>query len=207
MTIIYLIRHAENDFLGENKKLAGWLPGVHLNERGEKQAEALSKYLAKVRFRAVYSSPLERTMETAAPIAAVQNLPIEAREGLGEIHYGTWEGRSLSVLRRRKLWPTIQYIPSLARFPKGESFVEAQARAVAEIEDIRGIHASRKSFIACITHADIIKLILAYYLGLPLDLFQRLSVAPASMSVLQLDQGIRLIKLNDTSAAHMMKDG
>ena len=90
MTIIYLIRHAENDYLG--KRLAGWLPGVHLNERGAAQAEALAERLSGIRFLAIYASPLERTMETAIPIAQRLGLQVIPRPALGEVHYGRWQG-------------------------------------------------------------------------------------------------------------------
>jgi probable phosphomutase (TIGR03848 family) len=200
MTIIYLIRHGENDFVAKNKKLAGWLPGVHLNQRGRAQAEKLAEMLSKTRFKAVYASPLERTMETATPIAEAQGLKVVARQGLGEIKIGRWEGQSLKVLTKRKLWSVIQNTPSLARFPDGESFVEAQDRTVSEIEALRSEHNRAKATIACVSHADVIKLIIAHYLGLPIDLFQRIVVAPASISVLQIDEVPRLLTLNDTRA-------
>jgi probable phosphomutase (TIGR03848 family) len=200
MTIIYLIRHGDNDFIRENKRLAGWLPGVHLNQHGRIQAEALAELLSYIRFKALYASPLERTMETAMPIAEMLGLEIVPRSGLGEIKVGRWEGQSLKVLKTRKLWSVIQNTPSLARFPGGESFVEAQDRAVSEIETIRREHNNRKTSIACVTHADVIKLIIAHYLGLSIDLFQRIAVAPASISILQIDDIPRLLALNDTRA-------
>jgi probable phosphomutase (TIGR03848 family) len=200
MTIIYLIRHGENDFIGKNHKLAGWLPGVHLNDRGRTQANALAEYFSKIRLKGIYSSPLERTMETAEPIAKVKGLPIEKRRGLIEIGYGRWEGQTLKTVSRRKLWPMVQNTPSLVRFPDGESFVEAQDRAVSEIENLRSIHKSPKASIVCVSHADIIKLVIAHYLGLPLDLFQRLAIMPASISILQIDHVPRLVLLNDMQA-------
>jgi probable phosphomutase (TIGR03848 family) len=200
MTLVYLVRHGENDFLRKRHRLAGWLPGVHLNDRGRAQANALAEYFSKVRIKSIYSSPLERTMETAEPIAKVKGLPIEKRKGLGEIDCGRWEGQTLKALSRRKLWPVIQHTPSLARFPDGESFVEAQDRAVSVIEDLRSIHKSPKASFICVTHADVIKLIIAHYLGLPLDLFQRIVVMPASISILQIDHTPRLLLLNDMQA-------
>jgi len=200
MTTIYLIRHGENDFIGKSHKLAGWLPGVHLNDRGRIQAEALAEILYSVKLNALYASPLERTMETAEPLAKAKGLEIEKRKGLGEIKYGRWEGKSLKVLSKRKLWPVIQNTPSLARFPDGESFVEAQDRVVSEIEALRAIHKSPKASFACVIHADVIKLIIAHYLGLSLDLFQRIVVMPASISMLHIDQIPRLVTLNDMRA-------
>ena len=128
-----LIRHAENDYV-KTGKLAGRLPNVHLNARGKLQAAALAEILEPVRLRAIISSPLERAMETAAPLAASKKKEIIVRENLSEIKYGKWQGASLKSLRSRKLWRVIQTIPSLARFPNGESFPEAQARIVSELE-------------------------------------------------------------------------
>ena len=207
MTTIYMIRHGENDFIGKTHKLAGWLPGVHLNDRGRAQAEALAQILSSVKIDALYASPLERTMETALPIAKAKGLEIHKREALGEIKYGRWEGQTLKALARRKLWLVIQNTPSLARFPDGESFVEAQERVVSEIETLRTIHKSPKASFACVTHADVIKLGIAHYLGLPLDLFQRIVVMPASISILHIDQVPRLVKLNDMQATQLENRG
>jgi probable phosphomutase (TIGR03848 family) len=200
MTTIYLIRHGENDFIGKAHKLAGWLPNIHLNERGRLQAKTLADLFEGIRIKAIYASPLERTMETAEPIAKAKGLRVESRQALGEIGYGRWEGQSLKALTRRKLWPVIQNTPSLARFPEGESFVEAQDRVVAEIESLRAIHKSSKAAFLCVSHADVIKLIIAHYIGLPLDLFQRIVVMPASISILQIDRIPRLVALNDMRA-------
>ena len=142
-------------------------------------------------------------METAAPIATAHKLKVIPRPGLGEIHYGRWQGHTIKALRRRKLWPVIQASPSLARFPEGESFPEAQARVVAELESLRALHTSAKSAIACVTHSDPIKLAIAHYIGLPLDLFQRLTIEPASISILHIgNRQTRLLRLNDTQATN-----
>jgi len=195
MTTILLIRHAATDTAG--KKLTGWTKGVHLNDKGQQQAEALAKRLEQAPIKAIYSSPLERTLETARPLARSKELQIVSRPGLGEIRYGQWTGKSIKQLGRNKLWPVIQYSPSLARFPGGESFTETQARLVAEVETLRIRHP--KDLIACFSHADSIKLIVAHYLGLPLDMFQRLAVSPASISALQIhSQRAVLLRLNDT---------
>ncbi|MFQ5942728.1 MAG: histidine phosphatase family protein [Anaerolineales bacterium] len=193
MTAIYLIRHGQNDYV-EKGKLAGRLPGVHLNTVGKDQAAQTAEALRKVKLQGVYSSPLERAIETADEIAAVQGLKVNALQGLGEVNIGRWEGLSLRAARRRKLWPTIQQSPSLARFPDGESFLEAQARMV---ETLEGLRAQHSGVIACISHADPIKLAIAYYIGLPIDSFQRLNVDPASISELDIEKGsARLIRLN-----------
>ncbi len=200
MTTIYLIRHAENDLLG--KRLAGWQPGVHLNGRGAAQAEALAKSLSGTHFQAIYASPLERTMETATPIAQRLGLEVIPRPKLGEVQYGRWQGQTLKALRRRKLWPIVLHSPSLVKFPEGESFNETQARVVTELENLRAKHNHPKSRIICVSHSDTIKLAISHYLGLSLDLFHRLTVEPASISILSIDRGhTRLIRLNDTHAS------
>lgn len=202
MTTILLIRHGHNDYVGE-KKLAGWLPNVHLNEVGKAQAEAVAASLADTKLEAVYASPLDRTMETALPIAKAQGLEVETRAGLGEVRYGRWQGRTLKSLQELKYWSVIQHTPSLARFPEGESFAEAQARIVSELDALRSQHRGKKKAFACISHSDMIKLAVAHYVGLPLDLFQRLIIEPGSVSALVVGKGhLRLAKLNDTSATH-----
>lgn len=205
MTTIILIRHGQNDFVGSDR-LAGWLPDVHLNDTGRAQAEALAESLASAELQAVYSSPLERTVETAQPIAAKHGLEVETRAGLGEVRYGRWQGRKLEELKQEDSWILVQHTPSLARFPDGESFPEAQARIVSEIESLRLRHPDEEAAIVCVSHADMIKLALAHYSGLPLDLFQRFVVQPASISVLAVSgRSIRLLRLNDTQAARAVE--
>ena len=184
MPTILLIRHGENEYVKKGK-LAGRLPGVHLNEKGQKQAEAVAHSLADMPIKVVYSSPLDRTMETAKPIAAVHKLKVIKRPGLQEVDFGEWEDKSLKQLRRRKLWKTVQNAPSRMRFPDGESFAEAQHRIVSELETLVSMHKDR-DMLVCVGHSDMIKLALAYYMGLALDNFQRLVVSPASISTLHL---------------------
>lgn len=195
MPILILIRHGENDYV-KKARMAGRLPGVHLNERGKAQAQALAQKLADAPIKAIYSSPLERAIETAAPLAEALKLEVQIRPGLLETDVGEWTGQTLKSLRRLKVWRTVQAAPSLFRFPGGESFAETQHRICREIEAICAEHGP-KDLIACVTHADPIKLAAAYYLGLPLDNFQRLAVAPASMTVLSIGEtSSQLINLN-----------
>jgi broad specificity phosphatase PhoE len=199
MPTIYLIRHGENDYV-KTGRLAGRLPGVHLNEIGRQQAvdiaQALCRTLPKERVKAIYSSPLERAMETAEPIARAFDLEIIPRAGLIEIDYGEWQDKTLKSISRMKIWTRVQAAPSLFTFPGGESFTDAQTRVVNEIKDLLCQY-EEKEAILCISHADPIKLAVAYFIGLPLDLFQRLKVAPASINGLFIDQGIsRLLTLN-----------
>ena len=195
MTHVFLIRHAHNDWA--DKKLAGWTPGVRLNALGAKQAEALVERLAPIEFDAIYSSPLERALETAAPLARARGLKVIELPDVGEVKYGDWQGKSLKQLSRKKEWITVQLAPSMMRFPNGESLREMQSRAVAGVERIAAAHP--KGTLALFSHGDVIKAIVAHFVGMPLDTFQRLKIAPASVTVLGLGRfGAQLLRLNDT---------
>jgi len=195
MPTILLIRHGENDYTKKGI-LPGRMPGVHLNDKGRAQAQALAEKLAQAPIKAVYSSPLERAVETAEPIAAALGLEAAIRTGLIETDCGEWQGKSHKSLRRLKAWRMVQSTPSLFRFPGGESFAESQGRVVAEVESLRLQHEEKDLFV-CVSHGDPIRLAVAYYLGLPLDHFQRLFASPASISALYVgDAGSRLLTLN-----------
>jgi len=195
LTQILLIRHGVNDMVGQ-KRLAGWLPDVHLNDEGKAQAEALAARLRDVPISAIYASPLERTCETAEPLARVKGLPIHIRDGLGEVRYGDWTGKSIEELTKDELWRVVQVYPSGMRFPGGDSMREMQARIVNEIEMIAADHP--KEIVALVSHADLIKAALAHYLGTHFDLFQRIVVNPASVSVVQLTRwGPQVVRVND----------
>ena len=198
MPLVLLIRHGENEFT-RTGKLAGWTKGVNLNEAGRKQAEGLVERLKGAPIKFIYSSPLERARETAAPLAAARGLPVAIRPGLGEVQYGQWTGKSLKVLGRTKLWKVVQQLPSTMRFPEGETMRGAQMRMVDAIDEIVRAHPSPKAVVALFTHSDPIKLAVAHYLGMPLDLFQRLMISTASVTVLRLGHGQPgLVKLNET---------
>jgi probable phosphoglycerate mutase len=195
MPLLLLIRHGENDFTKKHK-LAGYTPNVHLNERGQSQAQALADALKEVPIKAIYSSPLERAVETATPIATGRGLEVQLEERLLETNVGKWQGRSLAALRLQKAWKVVQDAPSRAQFPEGETFYECQARIVAGLDSI-----SRKykpqDLVACVFHADPIRLAVAHYIGLPLDHFQRLSCDTGSLTALYVgESGANLIKLN-----------
>jgi probable phosphomutase (TIGR03848 family) len=184
MTQILLIRHAVNDFV-KTGKLAGWTPGVHLNDDGKAQAAALGKRLADAPIKYLYSSPLERTMETAEAIRQYHpHLQIRHQEGIGEVHYGDWEGAEIAKLTQRKMWQVVQEYPSRAYFPNGETMRAVQVRAVNAIEEL--VVAHPHDLVVVVSHADLIKMVLAHYLGMHLDNFQRIVVAPASISSLSL---------------------
>ena len=197
MPTVLLIRHAENEYVRKGR-LAGRLSGVRLNERGREQSDQLAEALKQAPIKAVYSSPLDRTMETAAPIGAAHGLEVVERPGLIELDFGDWQDKTLKSLRRRKLWKTVQSRPSLMRFPNGETFSEAQIRVAAEIVALVRQH-KPKDLIACVSHSDLIKLAMAYYLGLSLDLFQRIMIAPASISTLFFGEGhVQVVNMNQT---------
>jgi probable phosphoglycerate mutase len=183
MARLLLVRHAPTAETGT--RLTGRLPGVSLTEEGRLAAKRLAERLADHRVAAVFTSPLARTAETAAEIAAVHRLQPVVDERLLEVDYGKWAGRTLTSLRRLKAWRTVMVAPSRMRFPEGESLLEAQTRAVSACEDI----AARKGTVVAVTHADIIKAVVSHYLGQPLDLFQRIGVAPTSVTVLELSKG------------------
>lgn len=179
---LLLIRHGLTDWVG--KRLAGRTPGIHLNEVGRAQAEALAARLAQLPLAAIYSSPQERALETAQPLSRLSGLAAQSQEGLAEVDCGDWVGRDLDDLRNDSLWPVIRTHPSAARFPGGESLREARDRTVAALDRIRDAH--RDQLVAVFSHADPIRLAAAHYAGLALDLFQRLVISPASVTAFDL---------------------
>lgn len=185
MTTLLLIRHGENSMVG--KRLAGRLPAVHLNDKGKQQADALAQALKSAPIKAIYSSPLERAVETAQPLANELQLAVQIAPGLIELAYGDWQGKTLKQLARYKLWKVVQEQPEQMRFPNGESFVEVQQRAVAEVERIVAQH-EEHDLVACFSHGDIIRLLAAHFLGVPLNLFQRVSADTASITVVHIDK-------------------
>lgn len=195
MPLLLLIRHGENDFV-KTGRMAGHTPGVHLNERGREQADELAEALKDVPLAAIYSSPLERAIETAAPIARLRQLETQVKDGLIESFIGDWQGLEIKAARKFDTWGTLQNHPSRFRFPGGESIQEQQTRIVTAIEEIARNHAPHE-IVALVFHADPIKLAVTYYLGMPLDNFQRIGVDTASVTVLHLGrEGASLVKQN-----------
>jgi probable phosphoglycerate mutase len=198
MARLLMIRHAPTPATG--RSLTGRLPGHSLSDSGQEMANALGERLSGVALHAIYSSPLERTRQTAEAIAARQPgrtaRPVTDHAGLLEVDYGDWSGRSLRSLYKLAAWRAVAVAPSRMRFPGGESLLEAQARAVQTCEDLA--RRNRGKTIGAVTHADIIKAVASHYLGQPLDMFNRLAVSPASVTVLDLplDGPVRLVTLN-----------
>jgi probable phosphoglycerate mutase len=191
-----LIRHGDNDSLG--KYLAGRKPGVHLNESGIQQAQNLAERLAHCPIKAVISSPLERAQETAAPIAKSFGLPIEILQAINEVDFGEWEGKDIEVLRKEPLWEDVQNRPGQVRFPEGETLQEAQDRIVEALVALNKRYA-KNDLIACVSHCDVVRLAVSYFLDISLDNFQRLVISPASITILSFnDQKPRFETINYT---------
>jgi probable phosphoglycerate mutase len=202
VTLLLLIRHGANDWV--HGRLAGWTPGVHLNDEGRSQAATMATRLAILPLDAIYTSPLDRTVETAQAIAGPRGMPLRLVEGLGEVKYGEWQGAELKELYKHQLWPGVQFYPSGTRFPGGETLGEAQMRMVATLDGLRAQHP--KGIFAVVSHADIIKLALAYYIGMHTDLFQRLEISPCSVSAIFFTpMGPRLLAYNDTGSLEHLK--
>jgi len=195
MTTLLLVRHGHTDAAG--KRLTGRAPGVHLNELGRRQAERLVERLDGVRIDAIVSSPLERCRETAAPLAKARGRAVDVGRAWIEVGYGEWTGRSISQLRRTKLWRRVMFAPSNVRFPGGESLLEVQGRAVDATLDIAARHA--RGTVLVVSHADVIRLLVAHLAGMHPDHLQRLSIDTASITAVSISDGFpRLLTVNDT---------
>ena len=202
MATVLLVRHGLTAMTGP--VLAGHTPGVHLDERGRAQAEAVAARLAPVSLAAVVTSPLERCLETAQAVLADRPLEVSVEPRLGEVRYGDWTGKPLKDLARQPLWKVVQAHPSAAVFPgpEGEALAAAQSRAVSAVREwdarIAASAGPEAVWLAC-SHGDIIKAVLADALGLHLDLFQRIVVDPCSVSVVRYtDTRPFVLRVNDT---------
>ena len=190
---VTLLRHAHS-----TANLKGLLAGrdnrIGLSDRGKLEAIDISNYFSELKFDAIYSSPLKRCFETLAPWVEKTGLEIQLEPNLIEMEYGEWSGQSLAKLSKRALWGLIQSRPSTVRFPNGESFSEMSTRANQAILDL----ARGKRKILVISHGDVIKSIVAFHLGMTLDLFQRISIDPASITTIRVPSS-QIINVNSTS--------
>ena len=199
-TLVLFVRHGQTPTTG--KVLPGRARGLHLAEAGQAQAAAVAERIAalqtdKRRVAAVYASPLERTQETAAPIARALGLRIRRNQGLLEADFGEWTGAELKRLYKLPEWRTVQRNPSGFRFPGGESFTEMQARITGAVDRLRAAHPGET--IVAVSHADPIKAAVAHAMGTHLDLFQRIVVSPCSVSaVLYAVDGPVVLAVNST---------
>jgi len=185
-TTVLLVRHGQTATTG--RVLPGRAPGLHLSDDGRRQAEAAAQRIARLkRVAAVYASPLERARETAMPIARIRSLALRIERGLLELDVGSWTGSRLDRVSKRPEWTTVQRYPSGFRFPEGESFVEMQARVTAALARMVEHHPG--SVVVAVSHADPIKAALAHALGMHLDLFQRLAIAPGSITTIVYGAG------------------
>jgi probable phosphoglycerate mutase len=193
---VLLVRHGQTPTTGAS--LPGRAPGLHLAATGVAQAEAAAARIAALpAVAAVYASPMERTRETAAPIARARSLRVRQAKGLIECDFGSWTGRKLSALRKLPEWRTVQRYPSGFRFPGGESFAEMQSRAVDAVHGLVRAHPGET--IVAVSHADVIKAVVASATGTHLDLFQRLVVSPCSITaILYGAEGPVVLTVNST---------
>jgi len=180
-TLVLLVRHGQTSTTGT--VLPGRAKGLHLAETGRSQADvAATRIGALKKVHAVYSSPLERTRETAAPIGRAVGQKVKIVKGLLECDFGTWTGKKLSVLRKKPEWSTVQNRPSVFRFPDGESFAEMQLRIWNQLDELVGDHPGET--VVAVSHADPIKAAVAMASGVHLDLFQRTVISPCSITPL-----------------------
>jgi len=180
-TLVLLVRHGTTATTG--KVLPGRAPGLHLADSGHAQAEATAQRIAALkRVDAIYSSPLERARETAAPIARARGLRVRIDRGLLECDFGDWTGGELKSLAKQPEWSTVQRYPSGFRFPHGESFVEMAARVHTAVDGL--VHRHTGGVVVAVSHADPIKAVVADALGTHLDLFQRIVVSPCSVTAI-----------------------
>jgi probable phosphomutase (TIGR03848 family) len=199
VSTVILLRHGRTT-ANTGGVLAGWTPGVRLDDKGLEQAQAVAARLAPVPLAAVVSSPLERCVQTAEAVTAGRQLDLRTDERLGEARYGDWTGRPLKELVKEPLWRVVQQHPSAAVFPgdEGEGLAQTQARAVAAVRSWNATLGPEAVWLAC-SHGDVIKAVLADALGLHLDAFQRIVVDPASISVVSYtDTRPFVVRMNDT---------
>ena len=197
MITLALIRHAAHALVGHT--IVGRSPGVHLNPEGVQQAQALARRLAGGALAALYTSPLERATQTAAAIGARLGLDARVAEELNEIDFGAWTGRTIAELDQIDAWRQFNIFRSSARIPDGETMVEVQARFLRLVERLTAAHQGQT--VALVSHGDVIKAALAHYLGVHLDLFQRIEIAPASVSLVQLcPYGPKVLLVNGSGA-------
>jgi probable phosphoglycerate mutase len=184
-TTVLLVRHGQTPTTGAS--LPGRAPGLHLSDTGREQADVAARRIAPLRVAAVYASPLERTRETAAPIAKKLGLRVRVDRGLLECDFGAWTGRPLKELFKLPEWSTVQRYPSGFRFPGGESFTEMQQRITGAIA--RLVEAHPGETVVAVSHADPIKAAIAHAMGTHLDLFQRIVVSPCSITAIAYGAG------------------
>ena len=198
MTTFYLIRHGERDT--PDNVLPGVTPGVHLTATGQAQAERVARYLTAQPLDQIFSSPQERALETAAALARASGLTVQVTVEFAEIDFGKWTGRPVAELEPDPRWRNFNRFRSGTIVPGGETALHVQARFVGELLRLRDRFPYHR--IACVSHADPIRFALGYFLGAPLDLFDRIEIAVGSVTTVQLaDGGVRVVGVNEVLRA------
>ena len=187
MTTILMIRHADNDLIG--KRLAGRLPNIHLNQHGQEQAKSLAQYLSHLPISQIYCSPLERTYETGLPLSKALSIPVIKNDAFIEIDYGDWQGKIIKDLYKLPEWKELMSNAEGFKFPRGESLIDAQKRSITEVLNITKDR-PKEDMIACITHGDIIRLSLSYFLNMRFNDYHRFEIHTASISAITLTNEI-----------------
>jgi broad specificity phosphatase PhoE len=191
---ILLVRHGHTDAVGQ--WLAGRSEGVPLNQAGRAQAERLRTRLSSINIAAIYSSPLQRAVETAGPLARERGLRVEPRLELAEVDFGDWNGERFDTLAADPRWTRFNSYRSMADVPRGERALDVQARIVRALEDLRVLHPGQT--IVCVSHADVIRLAVLYIAGAPIDFIHRFDITPGSITAIALsDGGASLLYVNE----------
>lgn len=194
MTVFHLLRHGEHGLLG--RVLAGRMPGVGLTERGRAEIAAVAERLAGEPIAAIYSSPLQRTRESAEIVAARLQLPIEFRDDVIELDFGEWTGSTFDAIRADPRWEAWRTQRSIAAIPGGESMRQVQRRAVDALLDINGRHPHQT--VVVVSHGDVIRSALLFALGMPLDSYNSIEISQGGVSTIRVDAGgIRVLGLNE----------
>jgi broad specificity phosphatase PhoE len=194
-TTFHFVRHGEHDRV--DRTLCGRMPGVVLNARGKEQARAAGRHLAALRPLRILTSPLERARGTADIIGEETGCPVENAEALQEIDCGEWTGKAFDELHKDSRWKDWNDARAVTRLPGGEMMIEVQARIARYIESLRRLYESARLIL--VSHSDVIKAAILFHIGLSLDLFSRIEIAPGSISTLVIgDWGARLVSLNET---------
>ena len=194
MTVFHLLRHGEHGLLG--KALAGRMPGVGMTEKGRAEIAGVAQRLAKEKVAAIYASPLQRTRESAEIVAERLGLPIAFRDDLIELDFGEWTGATFDSIRAHPKWHAWNTQRSLAQIPGGESMREVQHRAVEAMTELNERHFGET--VVLVSHGDVIRSMLIFALGMPLDFYNRIEVVQGSLSTIQIEPDrIRVIRISE----------
>jgi len=200
VTTFFLIRHGDTDAV--DRYIAGTAEGTPLNASGRRQVAGLAEYLRHVPLSAIASSPLTRTRETAEPIARSHGLEIRPAPEFTEFEFGAWTGLTFERLQNDPLWHRFNAVRGLVRAPGGELMLEVQQRAVAGLLNLAA--ADPDGVVAIVSHGDVIRSVLMFFLGTPLEFVHRLEVSPASISVVTLGTAgatVRRVNVDTNGAA------